>query len=352
MNRRRFSGKTILIAGLLIIVVAAVLGWSLRPKSNSSTTQLPLASVNPSVQPSPLKTTDSPSPAFTPATPAPTSQTPTPTIPVITASAPQTTSSATGSVPSISAPVPSPTTGAPVPATPGSSPKPTPTPTPSPSLAAAAVDLSKWTDEAYPAMSDEYYGPAWWSISADAKSVTETRNSQPAFFLSDFPAMNISLHVKIKAQTMAEPDDDYVGFALGIQPKDTNNHQANFLLIDWKNSIPGEDLYKDFNSPGPGGQAKVGLAVSRVQGVPTPDQYWQHTLGSTGEGLTELARGTKYGSVGWSFDRDYDFSFIFDATSLMVYLDGALEISIAGNFKDGRVALYEFSQEGVSFMPY
>jgi hypothetical protein len=215
-----------------------------------------------------------------------------------------------------------------------------------------AVDLTKWAEEAYPAMTDEYYGPAWWSVSADAKSVTETRNSQPAFFLSDFQAMNISLHIKIKAQTMAELDDDYIGFALGIQPKDTGNHQADFLVIDWKNSIPGEDLYKDFNSPGPGGQAKVGLALSRVKGVPTPDQYWQHTAGGTGEGLTELARGTKYGSAGWSFDRDYDFSFVYDAASLKVYLDGALEISVTGNFKDGRVALYEFSQEGTAFTPY
>jgi hypothetical protein len=213
------------------------------------------------------------------------------------------------------------------------------------------IDLNKWHVESYPTMPDEYYYPAAWQVSPDQKSVVELSNSQPSFYYSDFNCMNSTVHIKINPRSMPELDDDYFGFALGFLPGDTANHQAEFLLIDWKNSIPGENLYKDFQSPGAGGSAKVGLSISRVKGTPTPDQYWQHALGSNGEGLTELARGTDYGSKGWAFDKEYDFSFVFTASSLKVYVDGALEMSIVGSFKDGRLALYEFSQEGVVFTP-
>jgi hypothetical protein len=216
------------------------------------------------------------------------------------------------------------------------------------------IDFSKWTEEAYASMTDEYYSSASWILSSDKKSVVETQNSQPALFFSDFQAMNSSIHLKIKPMMTSEPDDDYFGFAIGFQLKDTDNHQADYLLIDWKNSIPGENLYKDFVSPGDGGSAKVGLALSRVQGVPTPDEFWQHVdqdlaVSPIGEGLTELARGKNTGNSGWVFDQSYDFSFEFNQTSLKVYVDDVLEIQVTGNFSDGRVAFYGSSQAGVIY---
>jgi hypothetical protein len=215
------------------------------------------------------------------------------------------------------------------------------------------IDLSKWAAESYAPMSDEYYSLPNWNISADKKSVLEYSNCQPALFLSDFLVMNSRIHVKIKPMTTSELDDDYFGFAMGVQPGDTTNHQASYLLIDWKNSIPGEELYKDFIGGGPGGLAKIGLAVSQVNGIPTPDEFWQHVddtqVSPQGEGLTELSRATTLGNTGWTFDHEYDFSFEFTKTSLNVYIDGSLEITIAGNFTNGKLAFYNFSQGGVNY---
>jgi hypothetical protein len=203
-------------------------------------------------------------------------------------------------------------------------------------------------------MFDEDYSSPWWDVSSDKKNIVEGRNCQPSLFYSDFKSINEPIHIKIKPMTTAELDDDYFGFALGLQPKDTTNHQADYLLIDWKNSIPGENLYKNFLSDGDGGSAEVGLALCRVKGIPTPDEFWQHvdqdvSISPKGEGLIELARANTLGSTGWAFDREYDFSFQFNETFLKVYVDGVLEIAATGNFVNGRLAFYNFSQAGVNY---
>jgi hypothetical protein len=143
---------------------------------------------------------------------------------------------------------------------------------------------------------------------------------------------------------------------LGFHPEDTNNHSADYLLIDWKSNFPGEDLNHDFGGPscGPGGLAKEGLAVSRVTGIPTADEFWQHTdqdvaCSPKGEGVTEIDRAATLKSTGWVLDHEYDFNFEFSETSLKVYVDGVLEINIKGNFSDGRLAFYNFSQAGVTY---
>jgi hypothetical protein len=219
-----------------------------------------------------------------------------------------------------------------------------------------STNLEQWTAQAYAQLFDEdYYLPSW-ILSADKSSVRESQNCQPSLFYSDFPAMNSSIHVKIKPLSQPEPDDDYIGFALGLQPGDTSNHKADYLLIDWKSNLPGENLYKDFGGPscGPGGLAKEGMAVSRVQGIPTADEFWQHTdqdvtCSPKGEGVTELARAAHLGSSGYVFDHEYDFSFEFNETSLKVCVDGVLEMQVSGNFSNGSLAFYNFSQAGVNY---
>jgi hypothetical protein len=232
--------------------------------------------------------------------------------------------------------------------------QPVPPPQPPPATT-PVIDFAKWTSEPYPAMFDEDYSSPSWDISQDKKGVTESRNCQPVLFYSDFQTMNTSIRVKIKPTTTSEIDDDFIGFALGFQPKDTTNHTASYLLIDWKNSIPGESLNKDFLATGSGGLAKIGLALSHVNGVPTPDEFWQHDDvkdSPKGEGLTELARAKSLGDVGWSFDKEYDFNFDFTETALKIYVNGQLELELTGNFTDGRLAFYNFSQAGVIYSVY
>lgn len=55
------------------------------------------------------------------------------------------------------------------------------------------------------------------------------------------------------------------------------------------------------------------------------------------------------GDTGWADNRAYKFAFEYGATSLKVYVDGNLEIDITGDFSNGRLAFYNFSQAPVDY---
>jgi len=212
---------------------------------------------------------------------------------------------------------------------------------------AASVDLGTWTPESYPAVAG--FGAGVWNVAPGGGSVTQTVNGQPTLFYSTFNAQGTDVRGKIAT---AGGDDDYIGFALGFGPGDSSSGAADYLLVDWKQGTQ----YWNFGAPSTtdGSTAYVGLAVSRVTGVPTADEFWGHVdFGSdTGGGLTELARGTNLGSTGYSHGVEYDFRFIFQPTSLQVYVDDVLELNIGGSFSDGRMAFYNFSQAQVTYSAF
>lgn len=212
------------------------------------------------------------------------------------------------------------------------------------------VDLSTWTAESYPAVSG--FPAGIWNVLPGNTSVTQTQNGQPTLFYSDFLAFNTQVMGKIKVESAGNWDDDYIGFALGFQPGDSTNTSADYLLIDWKQNTQGYN----FGPPSCGDWtlAPAGLAVSRVKGVPIADEFWGHvdqnvTCSPPGQGLTQLARATNLGSTGWVDQQEYTFEFEFTHTSLKVYVDGVLEIDITGNFNNGRLAFYNFSQQAVNY---
>ncbi len=214
------------------------------------------------------------------------------------------------------------------------------------------VDLSGWTAESYPAVSG--FSPGSWNVSSDGLTVVQTANGQPTFFYSDFDAFKTEVQGVIRVNTTS--DDDFIGFALGFRPGDTTNEDAEYLLVDWKQ---GTQTF-DFGSPSctPGSAAQAGLAVSRVFGIPTADELWGHENFDTpacsdlNHGVEELARANNLGSTGWQEYTDYIFSFQFTATLLRVYVDGELELEIEGEFNNGRLAFYNFSQAQVEYSAF
>lgn len=174
--------------------------------------------------------------------------------------------------------------------------------------------------------------------------------------------------------TTREPqvDNDVIGFVLGFQPQDASTgfegtSNADYLLIDWK----GEDEVLEFVDPDPlvtpvphhdttaslVGEAfmPAGLAISRVRGLPTADELWQHAnLGGDDEQgspllgrVDEIARGNNFGSTGYSRDVErapYQFDITYTANRVTVFVDGNLELDITGSFPDGRFGLYTLAQ--------
>ena len=160
-------------------------------------------------------------------------------------------------------------------------------------------------------------------------------NGDPTFYYSDFSALGAQLSGEITVKTSG--DDDYIGFALGFEPGDTKNSNADYLLVDWKQ---GDQSW--------GGYGYRGIAVSRVTGVPSLQQFWTHT----GK-VAQLARGINLGRTGWRDYQTYKFEFEFSASRLRVFIDGTLELDVtapvSNPFTDGRLAFYNFSQAYVEY---
>lgn len=217
--------------------------------------------------------------------------------------------------------------------------------------AQANVDLRTWTAESYPVGS---FGVGVWTPAPDGSTVTQSINGQPTLYVSNFSAFNTTVEGQVVVNTNF--DDDFFGFALGYLPGDTMNPNADYLLIDWKARTQGFT----FGPPSctPGGTADGGLAVSRVTGTPTADEFWSHSdfdepaCSPLGHGLQELARGASLGDVGWSSNTTYTFRFEFSATRLRVFVDGVLEIDVSGTFAGGRYAFYNFSQADVTYSAF
>ncbi|MCR9245767.1 MAG: hypothetical protein NXI31_12115 [bacterium] len=216
--------------------------------------------------------------------------------------------------------------------------------------AQSPVDLSLWNAESYPAVAT--FGAGVWNVAPGGASVTQTVNGQPTMFVSDFAAFNTEIQGQI---TTGGSDNDFVGFALGFQPGDSTSTMADYLLIDWK---AGNQTFT-FGTPSctPGGQARSGLALARVTGIPTADEFWQHadldaSCSPIGQGVTELARGNTLGNTSWTRNTTYTFRFEFTPTNIKVFVDNVLEIDENGTFANGRVAFYNFSQADTRYSAF
>lgn len=214
-------------------------------------------------------------------------------------------------------------------------------------LAVEPVDLSTWTAESYPAVAG--FDPGVWTVAGDGQSVFQSINGQPTLFVSDFDAFYSAFEGVIE---VTGTDDDFVGFAIGYVPGDIGNPSADYLLVDWKQ---GTQPY-DFLAPSctPGSVAPAGLAVSRVFGIPTADEFWGHlnfdaVCSDLNNGVEELQRGLTLGNTGWSQGVAYTFKFEFLSNRLRVWVNGTLEIDISGSFANGRFGFYNFSQAAVTY---
>jgi hypothetical protein len=210
------------------------------------------------------------------------------------------------------------------------------------SAASLAADLSAWTAFSQPVSGAAGAAPGEWVPNADGTVVMQTVNGAPTFLASPFNAEGHRLTATFETPTF---DDDFLGLALGFSnpPGDPG---TDYLLIDWKQTDQEID-WLDGTGPVVG---IAGLAVSRVVGSPTLNEFWGHidSPANPSGGVTELVRGSTLGSTGWLDGTSYDFVVEYTTTQLDVWVDGSHEISISGSFPTGPMALYDFSQPGLA----
>lgn len=202
---------------------------------------------------------------------------------------------------------------------------------------AAPVDLTGWQADVL----DDAAGNANWSVQAGNDSVLQTVNGLPTVFFKDGAnAQGLALSGSIKVTTTG--DDDYVGFVLGYSDGEINSSNANFILIDWKQS----DQFS-------GNMAYEGLSISHVSGnagAASEYDFWGH------EGVVnELKRATTLGSVGWADNTEYTFDLIFLPELIQVKVEGLLELSLTAAeaglaaFDNGSFGFFNYSQSSVLY---
>lgn len=188
------------------------------------------------------------------------------------------------------------------------------------------VDLSSWTVD----------GNGNWTLAADNNSAFQSLNSAPTVLHNGTNSQGTSLAGTITVEETGG-DDDFIGFVLGYTQGDIDgNPDTDYIVVDWKQGTQsGWD---------------AGLSISRVTGAIqtcgtcTSSNAWQH------EGNVELlARATNLGNTGWTDNTTYNFQIDFTSTLIRVYVDGVLELSVAGSFADGAFGFYNFSQPKVRY---
>ncbi len=136
------------------------------------------------------------------------------------------------------------------------------------------VTLGGWTKEEYPR---DDLGTAAWVLRSNNTRVDQFNNSRPSFFYSDFPL----LYTRISGILRPAADDDFTGFALGFEPGDSTDPQADYLFLVWKGANEGT--------------ARQGLRLFRVRGIPS--DFWN--LDAAPE-LELLAEGVILGNAPWA----------------------------------------------------
>ncbi|MCK6503962.1 hypothetical protein L6R53_11275, partial [Myxococcota bacterium] len=172
-----------------------------------------------------------------------------------------------------------------------------------------------------------------WTISADQYTVTQTTNSDPAFFVTGFRAA--AREVTFTMAVNDTSDDDFIGLVVGFEEGDSEDPAASYLLMDWKKGDQSTSGY---------GTAEAGLRLWQVDGIPSQTEIWGH------DGPVSLvAEALNLHDTGWSAYTEYEVTLSYSTTSFELWIDGVKEFDLVGDFEDGNLGFYNFSQQDTEF---
>ncbi|MEO1088663.1 MAG: hypothetical protein AAFY88_30900 [Acidobacteriota bacterium] len=193
-----------------------------------------------------------------------------------------------------------------------------------------------------------------WDVFNDGNttSVLQLTNANPTVFYSPDEVANARISFEVLAQ--ASTDTDSFGFAIGFEPGDSGNGQAEYVIVDWRQARDPAQVVALFDPEIRFTGGDPGLRASRVFGVPTNFEFIEQDSFdgapyTPGNGLEVLASAVTLGTAGWENERAYAFTVELGTDRLAVYVDGVLEIEIFGSFDPAPFAFYNSSQAGVLF---
>jgi len=197
------------------------------------------------------------------------------------------------------------------------------------------IDFSGWIEE----------GEGNWEVAPDGRSVFQSSNGPPAFFLSPEEYLGVEIQGTLRVEG---GDDDYIGFVFGYQSPLTSAGDAPddlvTNLLSWKGQEQG--YY---------GTAYEGFTLSRATGVldPLDEILWSHP------GLpVYTVLGTDYGEDrGWDRDVTYAFRLVYAESVVEIAIDGeqifrVTSAEAGASFEAGRFGFYNYSQPSVRYADF
>ncbi|HAV54102.1 MAG TPA: hypothetical protein DCX41_04105, partial [Aequorivita sp.] len=193
------------------------------------------------------------------------------------------------------------------------------------------LGLDSWSVEGNPSNGN-------WVPSPDGRSVRQTLNSNPSFYVSNDDYFNITIQGEFRVETTN--DDDFIGFVIGYQSPNssTPDNEYNTLLFDWKQAA---------QSAG-GCTAPAAMRLSRIQGTDTNsiNSFWCQN-----SPINEIL-GINNSLGGWADNTLYTFQVQYGASNISVWINGTQVFDVDGTFTPGRFGFYNFSQEGVLYQNF
>jgi hypothetical protein len=182
-----------------------------------------------------------------------------------------------------------------------------------------------------------------WEVSADGRSVVQTRNGDPSFFVSTQRYQGVSIRGSFQS---SDSDDDIMGFVFGYRaPIEEEGHGADeydTFLLSWKQSTQSHGGYT----------AQEGLTLAHVDGTVADiaPPFWGHEPSDVYNVLA-----TEYGpDTGWQRHTEHQFVLRYTSERIEVEIDGRKIFDISQSdagvaFEPGRFGFYNYSQASVTY---
>lgn len=204
------------------------------------------------------------------------------------------------------------------------------------------VDLRTWIQEGVPSNGN-------WQVSVDpvsgiGRSVYQTINHDPTFFVSPDSYMNVKIRGTIRIED--DWDNDFVGFVFGYNgPTESQGvTDYDFLLFDWRKEMQNQE----------GRRGEEGMSLYKVKGdldgfENMYNHFWQH---DHVDGKFEQQAISWGDDKGWEYNTDYHFVLVYTSTRVTIYINDELVFDVPGCFKTGRFGFYNFSQQKVRYSDF
>jgi gliding motility-associated-like protein len=187
-----------------------------------------------------------------------------------------------------------------------------------------SVDFNTWSEAGWPANGN-------WIVQGGGASVRQTTNGSPAFFLSPFELINVSITGNFRS---TDDDDDWMGFVFShLSPVGTTLglDSYNSWLFDWKQDNQGA--------------APQGKSLCRLNGTIPPANYAATFNNHTNSPPDFTVVQNDFGGPGWIRNFNHAFRLDLTFTRATIFIDGAMVFDQQDCFFPGYFGFYNYSQQ-------